>query len=504
MIRHLDDLRQGFEVSADVIVVGSGAGGAVAAANFAAAGLRTVVLEAGPVVRPEDMTRDAPRFLARYFWEGGLRLIGGSVPVPTMQGRCLGGSTVSNSAIMLKLPTSVRDEWRTKDGLDFLGDDALDAAFERVFEGTRTAPTPMAVMGRRNLAAARAMEAAGLGGGPLPRAVHDCKGCADCLVGCASGAKQSTDRSYIPGAVDDGAEVYTCAHVDSVITEGTRAVGVRGYVVDPRGRRRLAPFTVRAPRVVLAAGVMATPLILRASRINPGGRVGATFEAHLSGGVVARMEEVIEPWLGATQGWGAISQDIPGMKFECLWAEPSVILLKWGGVGEAFLRQLSEIRHFSLIAIVYRGRCEGTVKPGRGGYPRIRLRIPDDEARTVYRGMKLAADAFVDVGARYVTVGKMPGVKDELRTREDTEALLHSRLGAKHMTMTGNHAFCSCRMSADPSRGPVDPEGRVRGVDGLWVTDTSIFPSGSAVNPQATCMALSDVISRRVAELSLT
>jgi choline dehydrogenase-like flavoprotein len=69
------------------------------------------------------------------------------------------------------------------------------------------------------------------------------------------------------------------------------------------------------------------------------------------------------------------------------------------------------------------------------------------------------------------------------------------------MAMTANHAFGSCRMSADPKRGPVEPEGKVRGVDGLWVCDTSIFPSPSAVNPQATCMALSDVISRRIAEL---
>ena len=108
MIHHLESIRQGFDLSCDVIVVGSGAGGAVAAANFAAAGLKTVVLEAGPQVRNEDMTRDAPRFLARYFWDGGLRLMTGSSAVPCMQGRCLGGSTVSNSAIMYKLPDWVR------------------------------------------------------------------------------------------------------------------------------------------------------------------------------------------------------------------------------------------------------------------------------------------------------------------------------------------------------------------------------------------------------------
>ena len=501
MIRGLDDLRRGFDDAADVVVVGTGAAGAVAAANFAAAGLRTVVLEAGPEVRPEDMTRDAPRFLSKYYWEGGLRLIRGKAAIPSMQGRCLGGSTVMNSAIMLKLPDWVRRDWAERDGLDGLMDPALDRAFERIFEGTKTAPTPMTVMGKRNLAAARAMEAAGLHGVPLPRAVHDCKGCGDCLVGCSEGAKQSTDRAYIPRALAGGARVYTCAEVDRVRTAGSKAVGVEGWVVDPVGRRRLSRFTVRAPRVVLAAGVMATPVILKQSRIDPKGRVGKTFYAHLAGGVVGIMHERIEPWIGATQGWGAISEDIPGMKFECLWADPSVLLVKWGGIGEGFLQKLGDVAHMTTIAVVYRGRCEGKIEVGANGRPKASLRIPDDEARTVFRGMKQVADGLLATGARYVSVGRMPGVPGELRSTRDTEGLLHTRLGEKHMAMTANHAFGSCRMSADPKRGPVDPEGKVRGVDGLFVCDTSIFPSPSAVNPQATCMALSDVISRRIAEL---
>ena len=100
MLYELGDLERGFDAEADAIVVGSGAGGAVAAANLAKGGLRTIVLEAGPRIRESEMTRDAPKFLARYFWEGGVRVIGGTSQIPSMQGRCLGGSTVVNSAIM--------------------------------------------------------------------------------------------------------------------------------------------------------------------------------------------------------------------------------------------------------------------------------------------------------------------------------------------------------------------------------------------------------------------
>jgi choline dehydrogenase-like flavoprotein len=116
------------------------------------------------------------------------------------------------------------------------------------------------------------------------------------------------------------------------------------------------------------------------------------------------------------------------------------------------------------------------------------------------RGLKTAADALLNVGARYVHAG-IPGVIDEMRDSKDTESFLNPKLGAKHLQMTMNHIFGSCPMSARPDRGVVDERGRVRGTEGLYICDGSIFPSPSGVNPQATIMALSDIISRNLAEL---
>ena len=131
-MRHgFEDVKGGVDVECDAVVVGSGAGGAVAALNLAAAGQRVVVLEAGPEVRPQDMTRDAPRFLARYFWDGGLRLIGGTTQSPSLQARCVGGGTVVNSAIMLKLPQWVRDIWREETHSGMFHHPDFEAAYDR-------------------------------------------------------------------------------------------------------------------------------------------------------------------------------------------------------------------------------------------------------------------------------------------------------------------------------------------------------------------------------------
>lgn len=501
MIHHFSSVEGGFDVEADVIVIGSGAGGAVAAANFAAAGLRTVVLEAGPEVRPEDMTRDAPRFLARYFWDGGLRLLGGTAPIPCMQGRCLGGSTVSNSAIMYKLPDWVREEWIKDDGNEQLRDEAFDRCFERVFKRTQTSSTPMDAQGPRNLMLRDILESMGVKSNPLPRAVKDCQGCGDCITGCACGAKQSVDRSYIPGAVKDGAQVYTCAHVDRITMQGTRAVGVTGRVIEPRTYREAGRFTVRAPRIVLAAGAMHTPCILQSSGIKHRGLVGGTLFAHIAGGVVGIMDKPMHPWIGASQGWGAISTDVKGLKYESLWADPSVMLVKWGGFGAAFLNKLEDISYATIGAMVYRGKCNGTVRPKWDGSPRMKLYIPKSEAHVIFRGSKLVADGMLKNGARYVFAGTMKGVPEEIRTFEDSATLLSPHLTARDLPMTGNHVFGSCRMTGSDKTGPIALDGRVRGVEGIWAVDASIFPSPSAVNPQATIMALSDLITRKMADL---
>lgn len=380
------DLRQGFEVEADVVIIGSGAGGAVAALNLAEGGMRTVVLEAGPELRPEMMDKDAPRFMARYYWEGGLRAIGGSAQIPSLQGRCLGGSTVVNSAIMLRLPDWVREEWASGHHLEFLRGPGLEESYARIEARCHVTPTPEAVQGRRNRVTRAALAAVGMPGGPLPRAVKDCQGCADCLTGCAGGHKQSTDRSYLPDAERHGAQVYCSAEVERILVEGGRAVGVTGRVVDPLTKEVHRRFTVRAKRVVVAAGAAHTPVLLLESGLNPGGLVGATFHAHLGGGIIGMMEEPTDPFVGATQGWGAISSEIKGLKYEGLWAAQGLLLMRWGGLGAKFLERLHEIRHTAVIAQVYRAKVKGSVQRGLFGGPKMRLQIPRDEARVFCAG----------------------------------------------------------------------------------------------------------------------
>jgi choline dehydrogenase-like flavoprotein len=501
-LHRIEDVRGGYTYECDAIVVGSGPGGFVTADNLAASGMKVALVEAGPEVTPAAMTEEAPFFLAKHYWEGGLRLVAGNCPNPVMMGRCLGGSSVVNSAIMLKLPESVRSEWVREDHLgSILRDAAFDRAFDRVFARTKTTPTPMTVLGKRNLLMRDALEAIGIEGKPLPRAVEDCQGCGDCITGCHEGRKQSADRAYGAAFLDNGGQIFTCSHVDAVLHERGRAVGVTGQVIDIDGWKRSGRFTIRAPRVFMAAGVGHTPVILKNSGLTGGGLVGETLYVHLTGGGVAVMDDIVDPWHGATQGWGAFSSEIPGLKYEALWAAPSLISVNWGGMGLSYLKELENMKHAAVFALVYKGRVSGKVRRKPGGLPHLQISVPDEQIHIVMRGLKTLVDGFLKIGARWVQTTTF-GVPDKMKNTSDSEQLLSKRIKPRDCHMTFNHMFGSCRMSGDPKRGPVDVNGALRGVSGVWVTDSSLFPGPSAVNPQATVMALSDVISRRVAGLA--
>jgi choline dehydrogenase-like flavoprotein len=486
----------------DVVVVGSGPCGAVAAYELAAAGRDVVLCEEGPPFTPGDFELDGSLSMTRTMREGGLRFTTGSV-LPTMQAIALGGGSLVNSAICNRCPDFRFQDWASAADLARTSRRDLEPHYDAIAEFLGIAPTPDAVQGRRNLLFRDGCKALGYSSEPCPRNVVHCRGSGECFTGCRARAKQSMDISYVPAAIERGARVLTSLRVEEVLASGRRASGVAGRVVAPFGGAPGARVRVEAKAVVLAAGVVATPLLLQRSGnlANASGQVGEHLQFHPGTSVLGVFPDPVDPVFGATQGYQSLHFLRDGYKLETLWAPPGVLAVRMPGLGTAFQQALLDMRFASVFdAIMSCRRSEGRVRErGRSLEPAMRWRFHPDDAAVLGKAIWNMAEIFFAAGARKIMPG-VAGLPDEIHSLADAEVLRRHVLRPSDIVVASTHVFGTTRMHGDPRRGVVDEDCKAHDLDNLYVVDTGVFPLSPAVNPMLTGMALARRSARALAE----
>ncbi len=491
-LRVFAQYQRDFREEADVVVVGSGPCGAVAARELTDAGLRVVLLEEGPPFPPSEFELDGGLSMARTMREGGLRTTRGTV-MPTMQAICLGGGSLVNSAICNRAPGFVLDQWCSDFELAHCTRADLDPHYDAVGEFLGVAPTPENVQGKRNLLFRVGCEALGYSSEPISRAVRGCRGSGECFTGCRSRAKQSVDISYVPAALRGGASVLTSLRVERIRAEGGRALGVEGRVVAPFSGRPSHRFRVDARAVVLAAGCVATPVLLKKSGdlANRSGQVGRNLQFHPGVGVMGVFPERVDPHFGATQGYQSTQFLRDGFKLETLWAPPAVLAVRMPGSGLALKQHLADVPYAAIWdAIASCNRSLGEVRTRRSGLdPILSWRLHPDDLPVLVRALQTLTEVFFAAGAKTVLPG-IHGIPPELCSPADAEILRRHPIRDQDLVLGANHVFCTTRMHGDPARGVVDEYGRCHDLENLWIVDTGIFPRCPSVNPMWTGMAL--------------
>jgi choline dehydrogenase-like flavoprotein len=483
----------------EVVVVGSGPGGAVAAKELAEAGRDVILLEEGPPFGRADFVQEAAEAMQRMLREGGTRATRGASYLPTMQAIALGGGSLVNSAICARAPAWTFAKWGDKTGVA-LSRAALDPHYERVEKFLWAEPTPLEVQGDRNLLFKRGCDALGLSSEPTLRNARGCKGSGECFTGCRNGAKQSTDVSYVPTAIAAGARVFTSVRAEQVRMDGRRATGLRGRVIEPFSWEPRQAVEIEASCVVLAAGCMATPLLLLRSGVGNERWVGRDLQLHPGLAIMGVFPDVVDPWKGATQGYHSLHFLDQGIKLEVLWSPVSVLAARMPGLGHDYQKHLLDYRRMAPFdVIVAAERSSGAVRPrGRTWEPDLTFTWAQEDVDLIQKGIGILSDICWAAGATHILPG-LHGVPEILRSKEEAEIIRTKKLRGSDSIAAANHAFGTTRMSRRPEDGVVDEDGRCHGTENLYVTDTGIFPGSPAVNPMLTCMALSDRIARRIA-----
>jgi len=477
----------------DVVVVGSGAGGATAAATLAEAGRRVLLLEEGLPYSHREHHANFSGMTSEIMRHGGATVIMGRGPIPYLEGRVLGGSTVLNGGMCWRTPERVLDEWATR-GLERLAPGRLEGYFSLVEDVIDARYQDEGSEGGNNNAFRRGAEALGWRLQRNKRNQRHCVGTNDCVSGCPTNAKRSAALTWVPRLLAAGGQVLTGATVRRVVARGGAARGVEGYVRTPFGA---LPLSVEAPVVVVACGAVQTPLLLQRSRLTRNPHLGRHFTVHPNAKVAALFDTPVESLRGVHQAWQCVEFQDEGLLLAPGGVPLSVISQCFPLAGAALQEQMRLAPYIATAGVLVDDSVEGSVRAGLFGWDHVRYDLTDyDQSRFVLGVQRLAA-LFFAAGARrvYTPFAAQPAL-DHPSQVEHLARLAPRVEETEYFTA---HLMGTCRMSAREEGGVVSPRGELWGVRGLYVADASVMPGTIGVNPQVTIMALARLIAEEIA-----
>lgn len=475
----------------DVIVVGSGAGGAFAARTLARAGLDTVIIEEGRRFGVEEFrTRNAAERFGELYRDGGATIAIGRPTIVLPIGRGVGGTTLVNSGTCYRPPERVVAAWCDRGGLDLVADGRFEGRLDDVEATLEVAPVPLEIMGNNGLTMLRGAEALGWNAAPLRRNAPGCDGCCQCAVGCPRNAKLGVHLNALPQACAAGARIVSELRVDHVLHEAGRAVGV--VARRPDG----SVVELRAEQIVVAAGATETPPLLRRSGLGGHPRLGRNLALHPALSAAGLFEDEVLPWRGVLQS-ASIEEfhERDRVLIEATSTPPGMGSMALPGHGAELMRWIDLAPRLVSLGAMVGDRGNGRVI-GRGHRRTVMTyRLGDDEAARLLRALGSMGRSLFAAGARTVLTG-IPGSEAVGGVAELDAAIAGADI--RRMHLAAFHPTGTAAAGSDPQEHPVDGTGRLRGVVGVSVADASIVPTCPEVNPQVTIMALATAVADRM------
>ena len=458
--------------STDVLVIGSGAGGATTALALAEGGRDVLVVEEGPELVPGSVEPFSLQEMERAYRHHGSSAALGSPPVAYAEGRCVGGSTEVNSGLWHRLPAALADEWRLRFGLDDFTPEALDGYADRIERWVPVHPVPGAPP-RSSALIEEGASKLGWRSVELPRAFsYDDQG---------HGTKQSMTRTLLPRARAAGAQVVSDTTVRRLHVEGGRVTGALCQ------RRRTDGATevleIGAEQVVVCGGAIQTPALLQRSGIRRG--IGSGLRMHPTIKVAARFPGPVDhddvPMHRITEfsphlaiGGSASRRGHVGLALADSGADIAAALADWEHV----------FVYYAAIRSDHGGRV--LALPGLRS-PLVTYRLTDADLSRLARGLVLLGEALLAAGA----VELYPSIEGGAVVRRPEELVRWwDAVDRSRTSLMTVHLTSSIRMSSDRTKAGTDGYGRVWDVANLRVNDASLLGDAPGVNPQAAIMTI--------------
>jgi choline dehydrogenase-like flavoprotein len=249
--------------------------------------------------------------------------------------------------------------------------------------------------------------------------------------------------------------------------------------------------------VLVAASAVQTPNLLRRSGLRSSA-LGEHFQCHPGYGVGGVFDSVVAEHFGATQGAEITSlRRTDRVKFETIDLQPELAAVRIPGIGHEWMKRFGLYPHFAQWAMVVRAEAEGTVRPAWGGGDRVRWSPARADMERAVKGVALLSRMMFEAGAREVWTG-LHGVPSAIRSIDGVREIEKMPPDPRLFSFISTHLFGGARMGIDSRSSVVGPDFECHEVTGLYVVDSSVFPTNLGVNPQHSIMAMSRLAATRI------
>lgn len=503
-----DKLHGDVNRTVDIVVIGSGCGGATLASAMAARGRSVLILEQGSHHDSSTFTQREVDMFGKLYAEGGTtgpKDLSSSI----LYGRGVGGSSLHYMANSFRVTGRRLAEWTRDHGLVGFTPDALAPYYATVERDHHVHPATENETNANNKILRRGVEKLGWKGEQAPNARKDCANAGFCLLGCPYDRKQSQLLTNIPRALSLGAELFADTRVTGLEVADGRVRGLTAVSRHPHTGAETARVKVRAKVVVLAAGGVGSPaFLLEHGLANGSGQVGRNFVVTPHFFTMGVMDERVEGWSGlpcsyVCRHWEESHGDEGGYMIQGIFAQPGMIATVTPGFGREHRALMERLPYFAAVLSLIDDEEPGTITVDARGRPVIDYHLRGRDVPKARDFFRKSAQILLAAGAREVVIPATRAV--HVKSEADLRLIDALSFEPHSVPFFGTTNTGACRMGADPARSVVNPFGEAHDLKNLWLSDGSILPGSPGVDPSLTIMAnalrIADHIHERWAKL---